>query len=148
MTVVDAWVKAADEGMSAAFGPLINDSDRELTVVAAESAASTMLELHETVEDETGQLVMRRVESGFTIPADGQLVLEPGGDHIMLMDLTAPLRAGDEVTFVLTFSDDSTLTFDAPVKDYAGANESYHEGDEHGDHTDSHGEHDHGEADH
>ncbi|AOS62078.1 copper chaperone PCu(A)C [Actinoalloteichus hymeniacidonis] len=126
--ISDAWVKAADEGMSAAFGELPNSSDQDVTVVSATSEASTMLELHETVENEAGEMTMRQIDGGFVIPANGALTLEPGADHIMLMDLTEPLEAGAEVTFTLTFSDDSTFEFTAPVKDYSGANESY-EGD-------------------
>ncbi|MEV8271990.1 copper chaperone PCu(A)C [Microbacterium sp. NPDC077184] len=128
VSISDAWVKSAETGMSAAFGELTNDSDADITVVSVSSPASSMLELHETVENESGQMVMREIEGGFVIPADGSLLLSPGGDHIMLMDLTDPLTAGAETTFTLTFSDDSTLEFAAPVKDYAGANENY-EGD-------------------
>lgn len=39
--------------------------------------------------------------------------------------LHAPLAAGEEATFTLTFSDGSTIDFTAPVKDYTGANEEY-----------------------
>ncbi|SIT69332.1 copper chaperone PCu(A)C [Microbacterium sp. RU33B] len=129
VSISDGWVKSADEGMSAAFGELTNDSDRDITVVSATTEASSMLELHETVENDSGEMVMRQIDGGFVIPAGGSLALEPGGNHIMLMDLTAPLKAGEEVTFVLTFSDESTYEFTAPVKDYSGANETY-EGDE------------------
>jgi len=131
VTIDDAWVKSADEGMSAAFGTLVNTGDADVTVIAVTSAASSMLELHETVENESGEMVMREIEGGFVIPAGGELALEPGADHIMLMDLAAPLRAGDEVTFMLTFSDESTSDFTAPVKDYSGANENYESGDDH-----------------
>jgi copper(I)-binding protein len=125
ITIDDAWVKAADSGMSAAFGEIENTGDAAITVVAVTSPASTALELHETVADASGAMVMQQKEGGFTIPAGGALTLEPGGNHIMLMDLVDPLRAGDEVTFTLTFSDDSTFAFTAPAKDYSGANESY-----------------------
>lgn len=131
VSIEDAWVKSADEGMSAAFGTLTNTSSEDVTVVSAETAASSMVELHETVENEAGEMVMREIEGGFVIPAGGTLVLEPGASHIMLMDLTAPLRAGDEITVTLKFSDDSTYEFAAPVKDYSGANENYEDGDEH-----------------
>ncbi len=137
VTISDAWVKAADEGMSAAFGELRNNGSDDITVVSATSEASTSLQLHETVENGSGEMVMREIEGGFVIPADGSLSLEPGGDHIMLMGLTAPLRAGDEVVFTLTFSDGSSYTFTAPVKDYSGANENYEHGDSH---TDMHSE--------
>lgn len=128
VAIGDSWVKAADSGMSAAFGVLSNSSDRDVTVVSATSPASTMLELHQTVENDAGEMVMSEVDGGFVVPAGGTLTLEPGGDHLMLMDLTRPLAAGDEVPFTLTFSDDSSYDFTAPVKDYSGANETY-EGD-------------------
>jgi copper(I)-binding protein len=131
VTIEDAWVKSAEEGMSAAFGTLTNTGTDDVTVVSAETAASSMVELHETVENEAGEMVMREIEGGFVIPAGGTLLLEPGASHIMLMDLAAPLQAGAEVTVTLTFSDDSTYEFTAPVKDYSGANENYEDGDEH-----------------
>ena len=129
VTIEDAWVKSTDEGMSAAFGRLVNSGDTDVTVASAETAASTMIELHETVENGSGEMVMREIEGGFVIPAGGEVLLEPGADHIMLMGLTGALKAGDEVAFTLTFSDDSTYEFTAPVKDYSGANENYEGGD-------------------
>lgn len=131
VTITDGWVKAAETGMTAGFGELRNNSDTDLVVVGADTAASDVLELHETVEDEAGQMIMQEV-AAFTVPAGGALTLEPGGDHLMFMGLAAPLLAGDEVTVTLTFDDDSTLSFTAPVKEYSGANESY--SDEHANH--------------
>lgn len=129
VTISDAWVKAADSGMSAAFGTLHNDSKTDITLVSATSPASSMLQLHETVADASGAMVMKEKSGGFVIPAGGDFVLQPGGNHIMLMDLTAPLKAGEDTTFTLTFSDGSTTEFSAPVKDYSGANENYQGGD-------------------
>lgn len=129
VTVTDAWVKTADSGMSAAFGVIENTGDDDVVVTAATTDAAEMIELHETVENEAGAMVMRQKDNGFTIPAGADLVLEPGANHIMLMDLTEPLKAGDEASFTLTFSDDSTFEFTAPAKDYSGANETYEEGD-------------------
>ncbi|WP_323741117.1 copper chaperone PCu(A)C [Microbacterium sp. VKM Ac-2870] len=128
VTISDAWVKAADSGMSAAFGTLHNSSSADVTLTAATSPASSMLQLHETVADASGAMVMKEKAGGFVIPAGGDLVLQPGGNHIMLMDLTAPLKAGAETTFTLTFSDGSATQFTAPVKDYSGANENYQGG--------------------
>lgn len=125
VTITDAWVKAADSGMSAAFGELENTGDTDVTVLSVTSPASTEMELHETVENESGEMMMREKQGGFTIAGGDSLSLEPGGNHLMLMDLVDPIQAGDEVTFTLTFSDDSTMEFTAPAKDYSGANENY-----------------------
>ncbi|MCT1394574.1 copper chaperone PCu(A)C [Microbacterium sp. p3-SID338] len=131
LRIDDAWVKAADDGMSAAFGVLVNEGEEDVTVTSVTSAASPMIELHETVENEAGEMVMREIAGGFVVPAGGSLALEPGGNHIMMMDLSEPLEAGDEVAFTVTLSDDSTFEFDAPVKDYSGANENYDGADDH-----------------
>lgn len=125
VTVSDAWVKAADKGMSAAFGELHNNSHHAVRVVTAETSASSEVQLHNTIQDDAGNMVMKESVNGFSIPARGKFELEPGGSHIMLMDLKHPLLAGGEVSFTLRFSDGSTRSFTAHVKDFAGAKESY-----------------------
>ncbi|WP_326553941.1 copper chaperone PCu(A)C [Micromonospora sp. NBC_01813] len=125
VTVQDTWVKAVDSGMTAAFGLLVNDSDRDVRVVSSTSDASPVMELHETVESTDGQMVMREKDGGFIIPANSQYVLQPGANHLMLMDVVQPIKAGDVVTFAVEFEDGSAFEFEAPVKDYTGANERY-----------------------
>ena len=80
LEISDAWVKSAETGMSAAFGTLQNDSDQDVTIISAESAASPMMELHETVANDAGEMVMRPRDGGFTIPAGGSLELAPGAN--------------------------------------------------------------------
>lgn len=131
LRLVDGWAKASPSGMSAAFGTLTNSGKDEIVVVSARSAAAGRVELHETTTDASGASVMRQVES-FAVPAGGTRELAPGGDHLMMMELTGPLAAGDELTFELTLGDGSTLESTVPVKEFAGANEHYegHGGDD------------------
>ncbi len=129
LTITDPWVKSAETGMSAAFGTLENTGDTDINVVSAQSPAATMIELHETVEDDSGAMVMQQKEGGFIVPANGSYELAPGANHLMLMGLTEPLVAGVDSAFTLTLSDGSTFEFTAPAKDYSGANESYEETD-------------------
>ncbi|QLQ36315.1 copper chaperone PCu(A)C [Micromonospora robiginosa] len=127
--ISDPWVKAADKGMTAAFGTLVNDGDADVTITRAATEVSPM-ELHEmTMED--GKMVMRPKEGGIVVKAHSRARLEPGGDHLMLMDISKPVRAGDELTFTLTFADGRTQTFRAVAKPFTGAQESYAPG--HGD---------------
>lgn len=123
LTVSDAWVKAADAGMTAAFGVLHNGTDADIEVTGASSPASPDVQLHETVATDGG-MSMRQVAS-FVVPAHGSFVLEPGGNHVMFMDLPAPIRPGDEVTVTLMLTGGGSLEFTAPAKDFSGANESY-----------------------
>ncbi len=128
LSVDKAWVKAADADMTAAFGDLTNSGDTDVTVVSASSPASPDVQLHENVAGVAGGMSMREKEGGFVVPAGKTLELAPGGEHLMLMGLTQPLLAGQEVSLVLTLSDGSTFRFAAPVKDFAGANEHYDDG--------------------
>lgn len=125
LTVTDTWVKAADTGMSAAFGTIRNTGNKDVTIISAETPVSTMVELHETVMGSDGTMKMQAKQGGFVIPANGELKLEPGANHIMLMGLTKPVQAGDQITFELKTSDGGTVTFTAQGKDFSGANENY-----------------------
>ncbi len=139
-SVTDPWIKAvtAEEGMTGVFGVLANGSDEEITVVSADYDAAGLVELHEVLSEGT-DATMREKEGGFPIPAGGSATLEPGGDHIMLMELTEDLRPGAEATVTVEFSDGSTTEFTAAVKDYAGADEEYEGG-----HGEGHGDGEHG----
>ncbi|WP_169946365.1 copper chaperone PCu(A)C [Microbispora sp. H11081] len=124
LSVSDPWVKTAHSGMSAAFGTLVNTTGEAITVVGASTPVSPSVELHEVTGD-AGATTMRRKQGGIVIPAGGRHVLEPGGDHIMLMDVRTPVEPGAEVPFTLTLKDGRTVSFTAVAKDFAGGNESY-----------------------
>jgi len=128
VTVSDAWIKASESGMTGAFGLISNTGEADVTVVGAATDISPMVELHETVMGASGSMQMQAKKGGFTVPAKGDFKLEPGANHIMLMGLQKPIKAGDEVTFTLKLSDGGTLTFTAPGKDFSGANENYGSG--------------------
>ena len=123
ITLKDAWVKSASSGMTAAFVTIVNDGDADV-LVSATTKASDMTQLHEMVMKD-GAMVMQEKKEGIAVPAKGEVVLEPGGNHIMLMKITGPIKAGDTVAFTLTFKSGKTLEMSAVAKDYDGAKESY-----------------------
>ena len=57
-------------------------------------------------------MVMQEMTGGLPLPADETVSLEPGGYHVMLLDLVEPLETGDEFELTLDFenADDVTLT--------------------------------------
>lgn len=129
VTIDRQWVKAVDEGTTAAFGTLHNDSRSPVRLTSATSPASSVTVLHETEDGGDGGIVMRKKKGGFTIPADGKRVFAPGGDHIMLMDVKEPIRPGDRVRVALVFRDGSRLRVTAPARSFSGAKETYRPGD-------------------
>lgn len=124
VTVAEPWAKAAEDGMTSVFADLINESGDEVTIVAASSPVAETTELHEVVLT-AGVAGMQEKDGGFVLGADSSYLLEPGGDHLMLMELTESLEPGDDVPMTLTFDDGSTLRFSAPIRDFAGAQEDY-----------------------
>jgi periplasmic copper chaperone A len=127
-TVTDPWAGAADGGMTAVFGTLANAGERDVQIVGAESSAAAHVEIHEIAAGANGSNVMRPKAGGITIPPGGTHELAPGGDHLMLMDLTEPLRPGADVAVTITFEDGSTMPITAQVRDFAGGNEEYSPG--------------------
>lgn len=119
------WVKASSASMTGAFGILRNEGDAPLRVVSATSPAAARVELHDTVKDADGQLQMQQVEGGFVVPPRSRLVLEPGGRHVMLMGLQQPVEAGTTVDVTLTSEEGEVLTVELPVREFAGAEETY-----------------------
>jgi copper(I)-binding protein len=134
LTLEDAWVKAADEGMTAVFGELHNGTDHDINLVKAKYADAKMVQLHETTEDGSGGMSMREKEGGFVIPAGKSLSLEPGGDHIMIMGLKKAIKPGEQITVDLVTADDQTTEVTAVAKEYSGAQESYGPGEADGAH--------------
>ena len=128
VTVTDAWIRASDGPMTGIFGDITNSSGADVTIVSATNSASAMTELHEMAMVD-GEMVMQEKAGGVVLPADSTTVLEPGGDHIMAMGMTAPVTPGEEVEVSLTLSTGQTVTFMAVAKESAAGDEEYHESD-------------------
>lgn len=128
LAVSQPWVKAAPSGMTGGFGVLKNTSDADITVTGASTPAARMVELHETAMGPNGAMQMQAKPGGFVIPAGGELNLEPGANHLMLMGLTGPITAGADVRFTLALAGGGSFEFTAVAKDFSGANENYVEG--------------------
>lgn len=85
----------------------------EDSLVSASTDVAATVELHETVMGDDGTMGMRPV-TGYPLPASGQLVLEPGGLHIMLMDVD-PLVAGTTIEVTLTWEKAGEIPITADV---------------------------------
>lgn len=120
----EQWASAGDGEMAAVFGTLVNNGHHEARVVSGSSPAAGRVEVHEVAGD-AGAKTMRPKEGGIVLPAGGSHELVPGGDHLMLMDLTAPLAVGSDIELTVQFEDGSTLPVTVQVRDFAGANEEY-----------------------
>ncbi|MFN8373811.1 MAG: copper chaperone PCu(A)C [Anaerolineae bacterium] len=58
---------------------------------------------------------MQEVQGGLEIPAGERLLLQPGGYHIMMLELTQELVPGTAFLLTLTFESGVELTIAVPV---------------------------------
>jgi copper(I)-binding protein len=87
------------------------------TLLSVETEAAPAAELHETVMDDGGTMSMQTLPS-LELPASGDLVLEPGGYHIMLIDVDR-LDVGDTVEVTLVWETSGSQSIQAMVVDPA-----------------------------
>lgn len=109
-------VRAVPPGhtISAAYLTLTNHSRTAVQLISAHSDSAGTVELHQTREQD-GVMRMRAAKQA-EIAAGAQYSLQPGGDHLMLIDLKEPLNAGDSVDLSLVFSDGQELQLTLPVR--------------------------------
>lgn len=104
ISVENAWARATPKGALVAAGYLTikNDGEERDRLVSAEAAFAGKTEIHR-MNMADGVMQMRPVSDGVEIPPKDTLKLEPGGYHLMFMELAAPLNEGDTVSGALTF---------------------------------------------
>ncbi len=138
------WARAtaADAANGAAYMVLNNEGKEADRLVSATSPTAERVEMHTHI-DEGGVMKMRQINAVELAP-DATVKLAPGGLHVMLIGLKAPLVKGKAIPLTLTFEKAGTVTVEVSVQG-AGDTKADHEGSHH-DHD--HGDHDHGDHDH
>lgn len=114
VSLVEGHVRAMPASVpnTAAYVTLKNDGAAKRLVAASTSVAKEA-QLH-TMLMEDGVMKMRQV-ANFEVPKNGQLVLSPSGDHIMILGLHEPLQLEQQITLSLEFDDGEKLTVTLPV---------------------------------
>ena len=102
---------------SAAFFVIKNNSDKDIAITSANSDIAEKNELHTHIK-ENQMLKMMKIEK-LVVPAKSSLELKSGGDHVMLIGLKKELKAGNEISLELSFSDGDKKSIKVPVKDLA-----------------------------
>ena len=96
-----------------AFMVLKNEGKADVRLVRAGNPASRVTELHAHI-NEGGVMKMRPVEA-IEIKAGGEAKLQPGGLHVMLIDIQGALEEGKTLPITLTFDDGSSKKIDARI---------------------------------
>jgi copper(I)-binding protein len=102
-------------GPNAAMYFLADGYGTEDVLVGATTEVATEVRIHQTMISDDGTMGMQPID-GLDLPADGELVLEPGGFHLMLLDAER-LEIGDVVEVVLQWGVAGDQTVQAEVVD-------------------------------
>jgi copper(I)-binding protein len=139
--VVDVWARTSPmvATAGAVYMTITNSGDTDDALIGAgvDPSIAKKVEMHETVavpSDTSGgmgsetstamggsgsEMMEMRPVDRIVAPADGFVALEPGGYHIMLLDLVQPLAVGTSIDLVLTFEHAGEMTVTAAVRDTA-----------------------------
>jgi len=116
VTVSGAWARATAPGQDSGSIQFFITSKKAAKLLAISSPAAGAIEIHSMVH-EGGKMKMRAVES-ISLPAGKEVDLGKSGNHVMLLNLKQPLKAGDSVPFTLTvqFADKRKVAVDAKAE--------------------------------
>ena len=99
--VQNAWVRAIVPGQKASGAFMTLIARDGATLVGVSSPVAGVAEVHEMKME--GDIMKMRALAALDLPPGQAVELRPGGYHLMLMDLKAPLSTGSTVALTLTF---------------------------------------------
>jgi copper(I)-binding protein len=115
LSIEDAFARATigSGKTGAAYLTIHNPTDHPDRLIGAKVTIAAKASLHTHLK-QNGVMKMRQLKA-VEIPAKGMFVFKPGGNHLMLMGLKAPLRMGKSFPLVLLFKKAGEITVSIPV---------------------------------
>jgi copper(I)-binding protein len=134
ITIEGQWARTspAMASMGAAYMDITSSEGDQLVGVSVPASIAARAEIHEMVpaevpmddsmdesmddgEMDMGAMVMQQIMA-LDLPAGETVSLEPGGYHVMLIDLAEPLAEGDTFNVTLDFAESDDLTVEVVVR--------------------------------
>ena len=145
VTVTDAWARATVQGQKATGAFMKITAKDNTKLVGVSSPVAGVAEIHE-MKMEKDVMKMAALPNGLDLPAGKSVELKPGGYHVMLMDLKAPLAKDTSVPLTLTLQDAKGVKSNVELKLLVGAQPPAMPSHDHSTHN--HSEHKHGDHKH
>ncbi|MCR5885148.1 copper chaperone PCu(A)C [Rhizobacter sp. J219] len=126
LTIGHPYARATVPGQPAG-GAYLSVSNAGTTgdkLVSASADVSKSVELHEMKMD--GDVMRMREVTAVEVPAGKAVELKPGGLHIMLMGLKAPLKQGDKFPLKLKFEKAGEVTVTVNVEGPGASHDMKH----------------------
>ena len=117
--VVDAaWARSTAPQAQNGAAYLIIENQGKTTdrLLSAEATVDSKTQIHRTTM-ENGTMRMREVEGGLELRPGSTTKFAPGGLHVMLLGLKAPLKAGQQFPLTLRFAKAGEIRVDVRIDD-------------------------------
>lgn len=126
LEIIHPWARASagEAKNGAVYLEIVNNGATADRLIGASTAVADHAELHMHVS-ENGILKMRPVDGGIDLAPGAHVVLKPGGLHVMLMGLAAPLQEGESFPISLTFEKAGAIEVSAIVASVATMHDSH-----------------------
>lgn len=113
--IKDPWMRPGAKGMNTAmYFEVVNSGDEADTLYMAKSNLANIVELHETYKKDD-MMGMRKTDF-VVIKAKSSFKFQPGGNHVMFIDLKRKLKAGDKGEAELYFKKEGKIIVKAVVR--------------------------------
>ena len=117
LTILDPWARPAGAGENGAvYFTISNMTDTDDTLLSVITDLSSAAEIHMSMMDNNDVMSMQMQES-LPVPAQQEIIFQPGGLHVMLVGLNKDLRIGDTVSLTLNFEKAESITIQVPVEE-------------------------------
>lgn len=115
VTIEASWARASigTSRPAAAYLTIRNEGSEPAVLTSVKTSVSELAEVHETTM--TDGIARMGPAGAVEIPAGSEVVLKPGGRHVMLMNLKQPLKEGEKFTLTLTFKGAGPIDVSVPV---------------------------------
>jgi len=126
--IIQPWARFTPPGApnGAAYLSIENTGAEADRLVGAATPRAERTEIHETKQE--GELMTMRPVDGVAIAPGATIRFAPGGLHIMMLKLDAPLREGERVPLTLRFEHAGEVTVEAEVRRDGAAGADGHHG--------------------
>ena len=116
ITVEDAWARTSPMMATngAAYMKITAPSDDALVGAVVSSSIADHAEVHEVVMGGEGEMTMQQIQR-LELPAGEEVSLQPGGYHVMFIDLAAPFEVGQTFDLTLEFENADDLVVEVEV---------------------------------
>jgi periplasmic copper chaperone A len=120
--VHEPWARAVLQGEnSAAYFALHNHSNQSDELLGISSDIADAVELHLSQMGSNGEMQMIP-QTSIPLAAGEELMLQPGGYHVMLIGVKQDLKVGDHFQMILHFKTHADITIDVSVQEMEGMN--------------------------